>query len=206
MEQHEPATTGAPSQGHSAILVLHGSGGASSYWLNQFAPTLSKFGVAAYAPRYFQKTGTQRATTEMILDGKHFVEWLQAIRDAVSYIAERPGIDARRIGVLGVSLGAYLAVGLGVEDPRIRAVMEVSGGLPPGWEDRIKEGMAPVMIVHGAQDAVVPVSAAYHLERVLKERRVGCEIEVFPQEGHWFSSGAQARLLMRCAGFVGRNL
>ena len=60
--------------------------------------------VAAYAPHYLQKTRSQRATPEMILDGKHFPQWLEAIRDAVTYIAERPGIDARRIGVLGVSL------------------------------------------------------------------------------------------------------
>ena len=85
MEQHEPGTGGA----HPGILVLHGSGGAGSYWMDRFAPTLMKFGVAAYAPHYLQKTRSQRATAEMILDGKHFPEWLGAIRDAVDYVAER---------------------------------------------------------------------------------------------------------------------
>ena len=108
-----------------------------------------KFGVGAYAPHYLQKTGSQRATAEMILDGKHFPEWLGAIRDAVDYVAARPGIDARRIGVLGVSLGGYLAVALGIEDRRMRAVIELSGGLPMGWEDRVAQGMAPVLILHG---------------------------------------------------------
>jgi hypothetical protein len=54
------------------IVVLHGSGGAGSYWMDRFAPTLMKFGVGAYAPHYLQKTRSQRATAEMILDGKHF--------------------------------------------------------------------------------------------------------------------------------------
>jgi hypothetical protein len=88
MEQHEPPATASARPG---ILVLHGSGGAGSYWMDRFAPTLTKFGVAAYAPHYLQKTRSQRATAEMILDGKHFPEWLGAIRGAVSYIAERPG-------------------------------------------------------------------------------------------------------------------
>ena len=131
MEQHEPAGPGA----HPGILVLHGSGGAGAYWMDRFAPTLMKFGVAAYAPHYLQKTGSKRATAEMILDGKHFPEWLAAIRDAVGYVAQRPAIDARRIRVLGVSLGGYPGVALGIEDRRIRAVIELSGGLPTGWEE-----------------------------------------------------------------------
>ena len=202
MEQHEPPTAGV----HPGILVLHGSGGAGSYWIDRFAPTLMKFGVAAYAPHYLQKTRSQRATPEMILDGKHFPQWLEAIRDAVTYIAERPGIDARRIGVLGVSLGGYLAVALGIEDRRTRAVIELSGGLPMGWEDRVQQGMAPVLILHGAADTVVPVSEAHKLQGVLRERRVSCEMEVLPGEGHWFSSGAQARVLMSCARFLGQHL
>ena len=120
--------------------MLHGSGGAGSYWIDRFAPTLMKFGVAAYAPHYLQKTRSQRATPEMILDGKHFPQWLEAIRDAVTYIAERPGIDARRIGVLGVSLGGYLAVALGIEDRRTRAVIELSGGLPMGMGRLVAAG------------------------------------------------------------------
>jgi carboxymethylenebutenolidase len=96
VEQIEPVTAGA----HPGILVLHGSMGAGSYWLGQFAPTLTGLGIAAYAPRFLQKTGSLIATTKKILDGKHFPEWLAAVRDAVSYVAERPGIDARRIGGL----------------------------------------------------------------------------------------------------------
>ena len=139
VEQREPETAGA----HPAILVLHGSMGAGSYWMGRVAPTLSRLGIAAYAPRYLQKTGSLLATSKEILDGKHFPAWLAAVRDAVSYVAERPVIDARRIGVLGFSLGGYLAMALAVEDRRIRAVIEVSGGLPPGWADQVSKGHGP---------------------------------------------------------------
>lgn len=72
MDQHEPETSRVQAAPHPGILVLHGSGGAGSYWLERFAPALTRFGVAAYAPHYVQKTGSQRATPEMILDGQHF--------------------------------------------------------------------------------------------------------------------------------------
>ena len=95
---------------------------------------------------------------------------------------------------------------LGIEDRRMRAVIELSGGLPMGWEDRVTQGMAPVLILHGAADTVVPVSEAYKLQGLLRERRVACETEVLPGEGHWFSAGAQARVLMSCARFLGQHL
>ena len=148
------------------------------------APTLTQLGIAAYSPRYLRKTGSLLATSKKILDGKDFPAWLAAVRDAVSYVAERPRIDARRIGVLGFSLGGYLAMALAVEDRRIRAVIELSGGLPPGWEDQVSKGMAPVLLLHGANDATVPVSEAYKAQRVLIERGVACELEVFPGERH----------------------
>jgi carboxymethylenebutenolidase len=202
VDQREPEKPGA----HPAILVLHGSMGAGSYWLGGFALTLSRLGIAAYAPRYLQKTGSLLATSKKILDGKHFPAWLAAVRDAVSYVAERPGIDARRIGVLGFSLGGYLAMALAAEGRRIRTVIELSGGLPPGWEDQVSKGMAPVLALHGANDGVDPVLEAYKVERVLKEHGVACELEVFPGESHWITGAAQARLLMRCAEFLKKNL
>ena len=174
--------------------------------MGRFAPTLARLGIAAYAPRYLQKTGSLLATSKKILDGKHFPAWLAAVRDAVSYVAERLGIDAQRIGILGFSLGGYLAMALAAEERRIRAVIALSGGLPPGWEDQVSTGMAPVLLLHGTNDAVVPVDEAYRAERVLKERGVVCELEVFPGERHWITGAAQARLLMRCAEFLKKNL
>jgi carboxymethylenebutenolidase len=202
VERREPETTDA----HPGVLVLHGSMGAGSYWMGRFAPTLTRLGIAAYAPRYLQKTGSLLATSKKILDGKHFPAWLAAVRDAVSYVAERPGIDEQRIGILGFSLGGYLAMALAAEERRIRAVISLSGGLPPGWEGQVSTGMAPVLLLHGTNDAVVPVAEAYRAERVLKERGVVCELEVFPGERHWITGAAQARLLMRCAEFLEKNL
>ncbi len=202
MYEHEPAGPGP----HPALLLLHGSGGSVSYWVDRFAPTLANFGVAAYAPHYFDKTGTQRATVETILDGRHFTGWLAAIRDAVSSIATRSSVDPQRIAVLGISLGAYLGVALGVEDPRVRAIVELSGGIPRGWEDRVTSAMPPVLILHGVKDNVVSVSEARKLQAVLARHQVPHQIELLPNETHWFSAAAQPKLLMSCASFLARHL
>jgi carboxymethylenebutenolidase len=202
VEEREPES----GDKHPAILVLHGSMGAGSYWLGRFVPAFEQIGAAAYAPRYFQKTRTLLATQKTIRDGKHFPEWLAAAKDAVSFAAEQPKVDARRIGVLGFSLGGFLAMALAAEDRRIRAVISLSGGMPPGWEDRATQGMAPVLVLHGASDPVVPVSEAHKAEQVLKERGVDCELEIYPGERHWMAGAAHARVLTRCSEFLKKNL
>lgn len=202
IERHEPAGAGP----HPALLLVHGSGGAASYWLNQFAPKLAAFGVGVHAPHYFDKTGTARATAEMILDGQHFRAWLRALEDAVADLRARPTVDARRIGVLGISLGGYLAVALGIGDPRLRLVIELSGGIPPGWEHRVSPGIPPTLLLHGAEDQVVPVSEAYKLQRLLTESGARCQIEILPHQNHWFSPHAGPKLLTTCAAFAAKHL
>lgn len=202
IERYEPAGAGP----HPALLLAHGSGGAASYWLNRFAPQLTSFGVGVHAPHYFDKTGTARATPEMILDGQHFPAWLRALEDAVGDLRARPSVDAGRIGVLGVSLGGYLAVALGITDPKLRLIIELSGGIPPGWEHRVSAAMPPTLILHGTEDTIVPVSEAYKLQRILTERGARCQAEIFSGENHWFSPQVGPKLLMTCGAFVSKYL
>ena len=202
IERYEPADAGR----HPALLLAHGSGGAASYWLNRFAPQLTSFGVGVHAPHYFDKTGSARATPEMILDGQHFPAWLRALEDAIADLRARPSVDAQRIGVLGVSLGGYLAVALGIADPKLRFVIELSGGIPPGLEDRVSASTPPMLVLHGAEDTIVPVSEAYKLQRVLAEGGARCQAEIFPRENHWFSPQVGPRLMMMCGAFIAKYL
>jgi carboxymethylenebutenolidase len=202
LECYEPAGEGP----HPALLIVHGSGGSASYWLNHFAPRLGAFGLGVYAPHYFDKTGTTRATAETILDGHHFPKWLRTLEDAVANLRARPHVDEQRIGVLGISLGGYLAVALGLTDTGLRLVIELSGGVPPGWEDHISAAMPPTLVLHGAVDNVVPVSEAYKLERLLAERGARYQVEIMPQESHWISASATPNLLITCGKFLAKYL
>ncbi len=202
IDAYEPET----SKPSPALILLHGSGGAASHWLDRFAPALLQFGFATYAPHYFEKTGTERASAETILDGKHFPAWLSAVQDAIDYVASRPSVDPQRIGVIGVSLGAYLAMALAVDNRRLRAVVELSGGIPPGAEARISSAMPPVLVIHGARDTLVPVSEAHRLQTLLEQHNVAHQVEIFPEETHWFSPRAQPKLLMACMSFLSRYL
>lgn len=211
IDMHEPKT----SSTHPAIIMMHGSGGNIGYWLDRLAPSLNAMGVALYAPHYFDRTNTVRADLAAITDGVHVPQWLSTLDAALTFVAARPGVDAGRIALIGISLGAFLSLGLAAElsaspDPaarrRIRALVDLSGGLVEPYAAHATSAFPPTLIFHGEADTVVPVSHAHSLDKLLTSLNVKHETHLFPNEDHWFSGAAQMQLLLAVAGFLGKNL
>ena len=191
-----------------AILLLHGAGGNAGFWLDRIAPFVGRLGIAVYAVHYFDRTDTTRADMAILTDGVHVPLWLTTVADAIRHIAANPKIEPRRIALVGVSLGAYLSLALATEPghPLIRAIVELSGGLPDPYSTRATATFPPTLILHGDQDNVVPVTEAHALEQLLTRLGVQHKIEILRGEGHWFSSAAQLRILTAVAAFLGRYL
>ena len=53
---------------------------------------------------------------------------LDDLRDALSWLAGHPGVDAERIGCVGVCLGGGYALRFAAFDPRVKALVTVAGG------------------------------------------------------------------------------
>src|SRR2546423_6028699 len=112
---------------HPAVLLIHGSGGPLR-GLDPYAERAAQFGVNVFVVHYFEATGHTWVSPSQI--ERYFREWLETRRAAVDYVAAHPRLDSARIGLMGFSLGAYLALALATGDPRIAAVTEPFRGMP----------------------------------------------------------------------------
>lgn len=168
------------------------------------ASLLAEQGFAVYVLHYFDRTGT----TE--IDGlqtifRHFPVWMKTLWDAVSFVARQPQVDPERIGLLGFSLGAYLALSASVIDSRIKAVVEFFGGMPKEMKFFARR-LCPVLILHGDQDKTVPVEEAYHLQQMLEKKQIAYEIQIYPGAGHGFSGETWRDAGLRTLAFLEKHL
>jgi carboxymethylenebutenolidase len=112
-----------------AVILLHGADGMSNadrYSLG--AQVVAAAGYHVFLVHYLERTGERRAYFSTI--GRGFPLWTEAVRDAVGFVERQAGVDAKRLGMLGTSLGGALAVTVAAEDSRVKAVVNYFGFLP----------------------------------------------------------------------------
>ena len=126
---HTPAagTAGARSP---AFLVLHGFGSNKRGGVSAaMARLLAAWGYVAL--RFdFRGCGDSEGPRGRVI----CLEQVEDTRHALSYLAGRPDVDPRRIGVIGNSFGAAVAVYAAGVDPRIAACISCGG-----WGDGEKK-------------------------------------------------------------------
>ena len=119
-----------------AVLLLHGLSSEKERMANAVGRALAERGVASLAldlPMHGERSrGNPRNVfaNPLALGGA----WRTAVAEierATGWLAEQPRVDARRLGVVGYSLGGFLALMAAADDPRLRVVaMAAAGDLP----------------------------------------------------------------------------
>jgi len=195
-----PSTNG---QRLPAVIGLHGSGGGHAS-MTEPASLLAGQGFAVYVLHYFDRTGAAG------IDGlpaifRHYPAWMKTLWDAVSFVAAQPQVDPERIGLLGFSLGAYLALSAAGIDSRVKTVVEFFGGMPKEMKLFMRR-LCPVLILHGEQDKTVPVAEAYHLQQLLEKKQIPYEMQIYPGVGHGFSGEIWRDAGLRTLAFLNKHL
>ncbi len=208
IERFDPAPRGT----HDAVMLVHGGGGPDGEWRKSgIIEALVGKGYSVFVPHYFDGPGGKWDFTDK---PDQFVAFIRTLNDASRYIAMQPEIDNKGIGLVGVSLGGYLVLGLAEEErshppphrsPEIKAVVEWYGGMP-GFAVSRMTTMPPVLILHGENDDVVSVKRARDLEQLLKEKSLSYEIKIYPGQGHGFSGGDLLDANRRMASFLSKYL
>jgi predicted esterase len=129
------------------------------------------------------------------LEAESNYEWLVLIQEELSAILAQMkakyNIDAKRIYIVGHSKWGFAAYYLGLRNSEIFSGIVSCAGAIGGTKiemlprlARVAKEHVPVLIVHGAKDAVIPISRARYMLNELKSLGYECEMLTYPKGGH----------------------
>jgi dienelactone hydrolase len=123
-----------------ALIVVNGHGGDKTSWYAFYSGVLYARGGAAvltYDPigegerNVDRKSGTRAHDKVLMPDemGRRMGGLMMTdVMQAVSYLRERPEVDASRIGAMGYSMGSFVLALTGAADKRLKACVLTGGG------------------------------------------------------------------------------
>lgn len=200
--RYQPAAAGKLP----AVLLLHGIEGLEGHTnvFDALAQRLAAQGYIIHVVHYFDRTGTRQPELKTIDDQfrRHvqgmatgeeqrairalFHSWMSTVRDAVAYTRTQPGVDGARVGLLGLSLGGFLALSVAAQDDLgLAAVVELFGGLSQEVRREVRR-LPPTLVLHGDQDQVVPVREAHALRDLFTARDFSGTVHIYKGVGHLF--------------------
>lgn len=201
LDLYEPANRG--KEALPCIVAIHGGAWRvnEKEWFGPHAVYLARLGYVSVTINYrkLPDFGIQ----ECVEDAKSAIRWVRKN-------AQKLGVDPKRIGALGGSAGGHLVAVLATtDDPTCRvdvAVAFAAGDLGhPGLEEfyewagltqeqakslgaypNIQNNSSPLMLVHGADDDVVPVQVSEDLHARYQERSAPSKLVILPKYEHVF--------------------
>ena len=187
----QPASGGAPKQ---IVLLLHGYGSDGAD-LIALAPQLGRLlpdalFLAPNAPQRcdagfgYQWWPLHACSAAALASGA--ASAAGAIDDFIDRKLVQYGLTESDLALVGFSQGTMMALHVGLRRPRpVAGVVGYSGALTGADElPRITITKPPVLLIHGAADMVVPVSALHDAERALKPLGIEVTSHVSPGLGH----------------------
>jgi carboxymethylenebutenolidase len=172
------------------VVVLHEAAGLNAD-TRRICRHLAGMGYAALAPALF--AGGPRCVARAVRDALDPTRraTTDRIEHARAWLAERPSVDAARIGVIGFCMGGGFAVTAAARSPFAAAAVNY-GRVPD--DATLFAGSCPVVGNYGAQDLLVPADTPDHYRAALTADGVPVDIEVFEGVGHSFMNDEPAVL------------
>jgi dienelactone hydrolase len=197
---------------HPGVILLTGSSGWKTAY-PEIAKSLSASGFIALAVDYLAETGYEPSSENQL---KYWPIWQAIVRNAVTYLRGNPSVSRCGIGLVGYSLGAFLAVSIASTLQDVGAVVDFFGGGSSTNETLEAEvrNFPPLLILHGEADSIVPVSYAYRLQDAVIAQGGDVEIHIYPGAEHafnapwspWFSANEASDSISRMISFLSKRL
>jgi carboxymethylenebutenolidase len=176
-----------------AVLVLHGARGIElkprAYV--HYAERLADQGIDVYLVSYFTAADHEALSANAsardsreAYEAVRFDGWAKRVGSVVTAILSRPDCSGN-IGLLGFSLGGYVAADTAAHDPRVRALAVMYGGMPDAAAAHV-ERLPPLLEIHGDADRNVPLAKGEELVALARRLGAPAELVSYPGRAHGF--------------------
>jgi len=187
------------SEAGPMLILLHGASGPGALLYREQAEYFVAHGYTVLLLHYFDATGSNTPSD------KNYEVWERAVGNLIEEARRRPTWSARKICLLGFSLGASVALAAGSQSVPVAAIAEWYGSLPDAFFER-RKGMPPLLILHGQRDPIIPIVNAQQLARLCEMEHYTCESHFYPGEGHGFAGSVLNDANQRTLDFFARTL
>jgi carboxymethylenebutenolidase len=187
---------------YPAVLLLHGSGGledATGDLFREIARGLVQEGYVVLIPHFFERTGHVIGARVQSADIPLYVS---AVHDAIEYAVTSRIVDPERIGLVGWSFGSYLAFFRSARDPRVKAIVSISGDLPV----QSKSKFPPVLVLQGSDDRDTSSRRLKQFQEKLEANNTPFEAKIYQGVGHALDPPSWSDATRRSAAFFGKHL
>ncbi len=186
------------------VMLLHGASGlGDGYLIWPVARALAKRGIASAIVQYFDCLPDQVGRKGAV---RYFGKRETMLEQAVDQLLRHPNVRGPAIGIYGYSLGGFHGLALAGTDNRISAVVSLAGALPRHVDGNELETAAPVLLVHGKRDRIVPYSRAEETVNAWQRHGRPVRLISLPTAGHVPRGRERDRIVAASVDFLARNL
>jgi carboxymethylenebutenolidase len=175
----------APASGGPGVIVIQEWWGLVPH-IEAVAERFAAAGFVALAPDLYHGESTQQPDDAgrlmMALD---IARAARDLEGAVKYLLTRPGVTAKKVGVVGFCMGGQLALATACRSASVGAAVDFYGVHPNVKLDFAKLG-APVLGLFAERDAFVTPAAARKLEADVKAAGKSIDLHIYPGVDHAF--------------------
>jgi dienelactone hydrolase len=185
-------------------MVLHGASGlgrGNLIW--PMAEELAKRGIAAAVVQYYDGLSPRAGRRQSV----NLFEERERILDHVARaLLTRPEVRGKALGVVGYSLGGFHAIAMAADNPRIDVAVSLAGGLSGHVAGIEPRRAAPLMLIHGTADRIVPYSRSRIAQSAWQQAGQPAELVTLTRVGHVPQGPARDDAFRRAADFVAARL
>jgi len=171
------------------VLLVHRRDGMTPLTLAN-AEMVAKLGYVVFAPDIFgllPKTEEESKAQSAKFNNDRPLMRARA-QAGLDILRNNPMVDQARIAVLGYCFGGTTAVELAETGAPIVGTVTIHGSFRDFQHDAAKNIHGRMLILHGAEDPVAPLSEVNLLIEDLRAAKIGWQLELYSGTKHGFST------------------